>query len=205
MKRFYSGIPTYLLALFLVGSLTGCGGGGGDNDDPVVTPPIVTDPNVPPPAPAEPEDASIVSIGVEKGTLTVGESTGMNVTVTYGESRVLQGGERVVVVIKLPNGAAYTEDSSGIATSSSSVGVSPAVLNCAGGESYLSYDLGAAELQNAADPDGQANADFRLILSVDGVSQVGATTISAGAADNAQSFGCGQNFDEEATTGIFIQ
>src|SRR5690606_26431360 len=108
------------------------------------------------------------------------------------------------LVIKLPAGAVYQADSTGIVTEDSSTTATPNVLNCPEGESYVAFDLGATELKSSIDPDGRQDADFELVIGVDGISATGVNILSAGASDNSMSYACGQDFGEEASTSITV-
>ena len=185
--------------------LTGCGGSGGGNEE--VTPGTETASNgsgETTSTPNEPKDARVTAIGLENAILATGDSTLVNIDVTYGESRVEQNGERVTVVVKLPPGLQYAVDSSGIRSGGSSSEAVANVTTCADGSSFIAYDFGVAELDSATDPDGREDADFELIFVADGTGLTGEAVISSAAADNALSFSCESNFQEEIATGIRV-
>ncbi len=198
---------TFGLTIVLFSStIIACGGGGSDSSGEQNTPTVSADPSTPgTTAQGEPEDANVVSIALEKPSFPVGEFSTVNLTVTYAESRVLQGGEKVVVVVKLPAGVSYERDSSGITTTSSSTNTAPTQLDCANGESFIAYDLGSTELKGSEDPDGRLDADFNLIFAIEGAAQSGLSIISASAADNALVYSCEGSFDEEVSTSVTVQ
>ncbi len=194
----------FLLCLLITPLLgIGCGGSSGDDNTQDEGTPVQVDP-VADPSAGEPADARVVSISLDKPSFAVGDTALLRVDVTYAERRVLEGGERVVLVIKLPAGAIYQADSTGIVTENSSTTASPDILTCPDGESYVAYDLGSDELKSSIDPDGRQDADFELVMGVDGMSPTGLNILSAGAADNSLSYGCGKNFGEEASTSITV-
>ena len=181
-----------------------CGGSGGD-DEPASdgvgsTPPTVDEA----PVPNEPEDARVVRMSLDVTFIPLGGVGVLSVEPTYAESRVAAG-ERVVIVVRTPPGVSYQEESSAIQTESGTQGVSAFASPCGDGGSLFTYDLGSAQLENAKDPDGLADADARLVLSLEGVSNTAAASIQASAADNALEASCGGGFDAESEVVIAVQ
>lgn len=183
---------------------TGCGGGGGGNDEVATDTSSIDESGNTTPPPNEPRDARVIAINLVSPVIATGDSTLVNIDVTYGESRVEQNGERVAVVVKLPPGTQYAIDSSGIRSGDSSSNAVANVTACADGSSFVAYDFGIVELDTATDPDGREDADFELIFVVDGTGPTGDTVIAVAAADNTLGFSCDSNFQEEVATGIRV-
>lgn len=184
--------------------LAACGGSGGNDesssDGGSTTPPAVDET----PTPIEPEDARVVRMSLDAPFIPLGGVGVLSVEPTFAESRVATG-ERVVLVVKLPAGVSYQEESSAIQTESGSRGVSAFATPCGDGSSLITYDLGSAELDNAQDPDGLADADARLVLGLEGTSNTAAASIQAAAADNALEAACGGSFDAESDVAVAVQ
>lgn len=184
--------------------LAACGGGGGDDDVPSdgvdnTPPPVGTTPD-----PIEPEDARVVRMTLDGAFIPLGGVGVLSVEPTFAESRVAAG-ERVVIVVKLPAGLRYQEESSSIQTESGTRGVSAFASPCEDGSSLITYDLGKAELDNAQDPDGLDDADARLIIGIEGVNNTASAAIQAAAADNSLAASCGANFDSESDVAVAVQ
>ncbi len=183
--------------------LSACGGSGGDDDsnDGVNTPPTPVDET---PTPAEPEDARVVRMALDSAFIPLGGVSDLSLEPTYGESRVAAG-ERVVIVVRLPAGVGYQEDSSSVQTESGSRGISALATPCPDGGTLITYDLGSAELNDAKDPDGLDDADARVIIGVEGLVNTGAAKISAAAADNSLAASCDGGFNAESDVTVAVQ
>lgn len=203
MKSSYSKYKFLFCLLISILFGIGCGGSSSNDDSQANADNGVINPD-PAVQAGEPADARVVSISLDKPVFAVGETSLLRVNVTYAERRVLEKGEKVALVIKLPKGAVYQGDSTGIVTEDSSTTASPDILSCPDGESYVAYDLGAKQLVSSIDPDGREDADFELVIGVDGIEPTGLNILSAGAADNSLAYACGQNFGEEASTSITV-
>lgn len=192
-----------ILGLVLLVSLYGCGGDGGDDDDDnnnVGNPPVVGGSPTPTPTPVSGDSASVTSLSTGGGQIAVGGSGTVTVRARFSSDRVFAGGEHIIVGVRLPNGVGYQEESATATTRTQNV--RPAVTDCAGGETYVVFDLEASELDGASQT-GNDNVD--VSFGIEGREQAGAQVIEAAAANNSLPHACGADFDAQATTGIIVQ
>lgn len=178
-----------LMQVILVLGLAVCGAGCGDDDDD-------DDNGIRP-------ESRVVNIFLDKSVIPVGDTAVVNVDVTFDSDSVFDDNENVVVVVQLPNGIAYVNDSSEIQGITGDSGVGAQVTNCAStGEAFLLYDLDENDLDTAENPDG--DADARISFTIQGAASTGPQTIQANAGDNAVIFTCGQPFASDAQAAVAV-
>jgi hypothetical protein len=138
-------------------------------------------------------------ISLDEDVINRGEGTVMRVNFSFDENEVLFDERNVSLVVKLPAGLAFREDSSEIdGPGSNDEGVEPQIFQCRSGETYLLFDMDRFDLDNASAPDDGADAQMKL--TVDGIAAGANLVIEARADEGRISFGCGTMFipDEQA-------
>ncbi|MCC6952540.1 MAG: hypothetical protein IT290_00330 [Deltaproteobacteria bacterium] len=158
--------------LALTIATTGFGCSGGDDDDDF-------------------GGGGVTRVRIDDRTLSVGEGTVVAVDFEFDRQDIFIDDDNVVVVVRLPGQLRYRDDTSEIDGVGSDDGVGARVTECAG-ETYLEYDLDRFDLDDAANPDG--SADARLTLTVDAVSPGASVEIEAVAEENGVPYSCGAAF-----------
>ena len=184
------GIQSRLL-LGAVISLAACGGSGGSDGNNSS-------------GSGEPQDARVVSMSLDNSVLLVGEIGTLSIEPTFAKSRVAAG-ERVAIVLRLPQGVRYQQEGSAIQTTSGFRGVGAVVTKCADGTSFAALDLGSAELADSQDPDGAEDADTRLIIGMVAESPTAPVPVQAAAADNSLGFSCDSGFEQEDEVDVEVR
>jgi hypothetical protein len=139
--------------------------------------------------------ADVENLAVADNSIIIGDGTAVAADLAYDPSAV-QDGDRVFLVVRVPERLALRPDTSEIETTSGDDKVGAEVTNCASGEQFLLYDLDRFDLENAISPTRGANA--RLKFTLDGLSP-GTAIVRARADTDRPIFGCGEDFlsDEE--------
>ena len=162
--------------------LTACGGGGSDSK-----------PGRPP---------QVVRLDLKDNSLDVGEGTVLFTDISFDESNVFDFGDHVALVIRLPDGTQYRNNTAELdGGSSSDTGLFPRVTRCTNGASFLEFDLGPNVLSNGGAPSNDAQG--RVKLTVDAVSVVGTVPIQARAGRDFVGFDC-DNFAADRSIAITI-
>jgi len=148
--------------------------------------------------------ARVVDLAVEDSTIHVGDGTVLAVNFSFDASNVFNDDDNVSVVVRLPEGIEYRDDTSEIDGVSGDDGVGAQVVRCvASGETYLIYDLDRFDLDNAANPAG--DGDAVITLTIDATKRGDFATIEAAAdGDRTPLFSCGSSFASDEQVSIEV-
>lgn len=183
---------TVALVLSRVGLLIGCslclvacGSDGDDRDDGNFT-----------------DSASVVDLRADDTTIRVGEGTVVTLDFTYDTDDVFDDNDAVNLVVRIPSGLSYRDDTSEVDSVGGDQKVGARITPCAGGETYLTYILDEFDLDGAENPPG--DADARLTFTVDAITGGTTHTLSARAATFNSAFTCGGAFGSERDESIVV-
>ena len=163
---------SFLLALTLAASGIGCSGSDDDDDF---------------------GGGGVTRVRADDRQLSVGEGTVLAVDFEFDRDDVFIDDDNVTVALRLPPELRYRDDTSEIDGVSTDDGVGARVTFCQDtGETFLEYDLDRFDLDDAKNPDG--DADARLTLTVDAVAAGSSVEIEAIADSNGVAYSCGGRF-----------
>lgn len=146
-------------------------------------------------------DARVVDIFLEDSTIDVGDATVVRVDFRFDSSAVLDDGDNVRLVVRLPEGIQFRDGTAELVTLFGDDRIGAQVTNCSlSGESYLLFDMDEFDLDDVADIDGEADA--RLKLTIDAVARTGVEAIGATANNSQVPFSCGDFFVAEEATAV---
>ncbi|MFN8390005.1 MAG: hypothetical protein U0136_06920 [Bdellovibrionota bacterium] len=139
--------------------------------------------------------ARVENLAAADNTIPVGDGTAVAADFSFDHAAV-DDGDRVFLVIRVPQGLELRPDTSELETTSGDDKIGAEVTNCATGEQFLLYDMDRFDLDNVTSP--SRNADGRLKFTLDGL-EPGVNVVRAYASTDRPLFGCGQDFltDEE--------
>lgn len=130
---------------FVIGALSfaACGGGGSDDGT----------------------EATVVKMNSNPSTVVLNAGSVISVEFSYSANDVIDHGDRVDLVLKLPSGVQYRPGTSDIKRPIDDKQVEPEqVFSCSNGSSFVHYSFGRGELTDATNPSGDADAELRLTL-----------------------------------------
>lgn len=139
-------------------------------------------------------DAEVLDLDLQDDVLTKGDGTVLSTYFTFDTHGVFEEGEHVVLVVKLPPGLSYRDDTAEIDNDGGDDKVGAQITKCANGDTYLTFDMDDHDLDNLQDPPGDASA--KITLTVDG-NATGARLIEARARRDTVFFSCSQEFLED--------
>lgn len=154
----------------------------------------------------EDPSANVVNMELSDTTIRVGEGTVLSVEFSFSANPVFSDNEDIFVVVHLPNGLDYRNDTAEIDGRITDEDVSPRLTFCSdSGETYLLFVLDRYDLDNADNPSG--DADARLTLTVDAVDATVADRsllIDARADGNEPVFSCNDTFAAEGALSLRV-
>ncbi len=136
----------------------------------------------------------ITEIDADDSTILLGEGTVVRFNFLFDEEDVFDDDGRVELVVKLPNELVYRSGSAEIDgfSTQDDEGVTPEILRCNGGISYLVFDLDRYDLDEASPPSD--DADAQLTMTIDGRLTGDNLSIEARADEESVSYGCDESF-----------
>lgn len=149
--------------------------------------------------------AYVVDVQADNTTLQVGDDgTIVRVSFAFDVSEVLDGNERVVVVILLPSSLVLRGDSAEVdgEIESNDKRVGAQTTSCGTNGTFLVFDLDRFDLDNAGNPGGIADA--RLDFIIDAVSENDFAEISARADGSTPIIECDRDLVYEAGTALLV-
>ena len=139
--------------------------------------------------------AVVTNFEVNDSTLSVGEGSVASVEFSFSSNAVFDDDKNLVITLRLPSSLRLREGTSEIdGVRDESVGAQ--ITNCpATGEQFLVFDLDRFDLEEASNPNG--DADARLTLTVDAIQAQEIAIVGARADGDIPIFACGLQFPVE--------
>lgn len=162
MKTTQSMIIATMFLLF--SGINGCDGGDGDGS------------------------AVVNEIAVDSTVLPLGTGGVLTVLFSFSAHDVFNDNRDIGLVVHLPRSLMYRNGTAEIKRPIDDNSVSPVVTVCAGGDSYLTFELGSNNLIDASNPDGDPDAELRLTFDAIRIKSGGA--IDASALNDGVPFSC---------------
>jgi hypothetical protein len=146
----------------------------------------------------------VTEISAGDSSVGVGEGTVVKVNFIFDNDRVFLNGKDINLVARLDHGIEYREESAEL----SGIGgrdrdVDPRVSKCPNGESFLVFNLGRSELDDAEIVGIPTSAQLKF--TVDGVSVHSVSSIEARADEGEIPFDCADNFRSDEQEFISVE
>jgi hypothetical protein len=146
----------------------------------------------------------IKEIDADDTTIQVGDGTVVRFDFVFDEEDVFENDAQVQLVVKLPNELVFQNSSAKIDgfNSQNDDGVSPQIVRCNGGVSYLVFNLDQYDLDNASPP--TSDTDAQLKMTINGRLTGTGLVIEARAEEGDVSYGCDKDFypDEQQVVAV---
>ncbi len=148
----------------------------------------------------------ITEIDADDSTIVLGEGTVVRFNFLFDEEDIFDDDGQVELVVKLPNQLTYQTGSAEIDgfSAQDDEGVTPEIVRCDGGVTYLVFDLDSYDLDEASPPSD--DADAQLTMTINGRLLGDNITIEARADEGSVSYGCDEDFspDEDETVSVVL-
>ena len=140
------------------------------------------------------QTTEIKEIEADSTTIQLGDGTDVSFNFVFDEEDVYDNDAEVQLVVKLPNELVYQNGSAKIDgfNSQDDDGVSPEILRCNGGVSYLVFNLDQYDLDRASPPTN--DTDAQLKMTIDGRLTGTGLVIEGRAEEGDVSYGCDEDF-----------
>lgn len=146
----------------------------------------------------------VTEIYSDDSIVPIGDGTVFRINFTFNEEDIFNDQGSVNLVVQVPPQLAYRTGSAEIdgQTSREDDGVEPYILNCGNNGSYLSFTLTRYDLDDAAAPGDDADAQLKLTLN--GEQYQNNVVVEAAADDSYVPFGCRSTFipDEQQVVDV---
>ncbi len=148
----------------------------------------------------------VTEIIAQDSSITRGDGSVVKVNFIFDSNRVFLNKKDVNLVVRLARGLAYREESGELSGfGSRDRDVDPHVVECPEGASFLVFDLGRSELDDAEVVGAPSSAQLKF--TADGVTETSVASIEARADEGEIHFDCGDEFksDEQEFVSVEIR